>query len=181
MRGGGVEGLIICHVLESDITFEALVKLGGLCELWASKECRPIPPGLPPSCTKAPSIPPNFTGALSALEESRKLKPSGVSVNCVLVALLAVPAAFDEALELGLLGDLATCRLGLSTRRSTCSSLRCQYLYFCTSKASKPQLHPQSLLALANVCSLTCHICSSRRHLPDVGQRADLSQRCLRA
>ena len=48
------------------------------------------------------------------MEESRKLKPSGVSVNCVLVALLAVPAAFDEALELGLLGDLATCRLGLS-------------------------------------------------------------------
>lgn len=125
VRGGGVEGLIICHVLESDITFEALVKLGGLCELCASKECRPIPPGLPPSCTKAPSLPPNFTGALCALEGSSKLKPSGVSVNCALVALLAVPAAFDEAIELGLLGDLATCRLGLSTARASSPLLMC--------------------------------------------------------
>ncbi len=121
--GVGVEGLIICHVLESDITFEAFVKLGGLCELCASKDCRPIPPGLPPNCTEAPSLPPNFTGALCALEESRKLKPSGVSVNSVLVALLAVPAAFDEALEL--LGDLSTCSLGLSTASASSPLLMC--------------------------------------------------------
>ncbi len=112
MRGGGVEGLIICHVLESDITFEALVKLGGLCELCASKECRPIPPGLPPR---------NFTRAAS--KESRKLKLSEVSVNCVLVALLAVPAAFDEALEL--LGDLGTCSPGPSTASASSPLLMC--------------------------------------------------------
>ena len=110
MRGGGVEGLIICHVLESDITFEALVKLGGLCELCASKECRPIPPGLR-----------KFTRAAS--KESRKLKPSEVSVNCVLVALLAVPAAFDEALEL--LGDLGTCSPGPSTASASSPLLMC--------------------------------------------------------